>query len=487
MRKSHAVLVGVFVSLACTSGAAERQATPDASLPAAAIDDTSQGDGYGECIFSLLEASVSPAIGTVGIVRFAVTSDAMTTVDAGLVNDAGQEPNIEQAQIEFSLADGSGDTLTAEVDVAAADYRTLLLGMKGDREYAFRINVDRGRCVSTRYTLTTEPTPNWIPVVEREVLQPDKVSRGFIVTSGGVGSGWAPSDGDAGGLPESSVFILDSDGEVVWWTRGPFATSRARLDWDAERMLMVGLNVGTKVGEVRSSSLDGLDVDKNLSGLGDSHHDIAALPGGGVAALSYGDGCSRVLERRADGHLLTVVDSVAELYEPAGSLAGGDACHPNAIVYHPNDDTFTISDRNADLFVKITRDGQLLWQLGGTDPKGNHFEVSSSWLVNHGHQVLPNGNFLLFNNAGGGASPVLEYALDEANWSATLVWEYASDLGSATLGDVQRLPNGNTLITYSNAGTIAEVDPGGQLVQVFTTDPLGYAMHRTKLSGPPPK
>src|SRR5690606_32760545 len=113
------------------------------------------------CTFRLLEASVSPAIGTVGIVRFALPSE------------------IAHARIEFGLADGSGEILTSEVNLDAVDYRSLMLGMKGDREYAFTINVDDGRCVSPRYTLTTEPVPNWIPRVERQVLQPDAASRGF--------------------------------------------------------------------------------------------------------------------------------------------------------------------------------------------------------------------------------------------------------------------------------------------------------------------
>jgi hypothetical protein len=72
--------------------------------------------------------------------------------------------------------------------------------------------------------------------------------------------------------------------------------------------------------------------------------------------------------------------------------------------------------------------------------------------------------------------------------TATEVFRYTSEgNGSSSLGDAQRLPNGNTLVTYSNQGVIREVDSGGQVVQTFETDALGYVMHRASLYGPPPK
>jgi hypothetical protein len=59
--------------------------------------------------------------------------------------------------------------------------------------------------------------------------------------------------------------------------------------------------------------------------------------------------------------------------------------------------------------------------------------------------------------------------------------------GSAVLGDVQRLPNGNTLVTYSNSGTVVEVDGQSNIVARFTTGSMGYSTFRETLYGPPPK
>jgi hypothetical protein len=87
-------------------------------------------------------------------------------------------------------------------------------------------------------------------------------------------------------------------------------------------------------------------------------------------------------------------------------------------------------------------------------------------------------------------SLAIEFELDLDALTATEVWRYTPSpaRGSGSLGDVQRLENGNTLITYSNASWIYEVDDQGTTVQTYQSEaPLGYMMHRDSLYGPPPK
>ena len=109
--------------------------------------------------------------------------------------------------------------------------------------------------------------------------------------------------------------------------------------------------------------------------------------------------------------------------------------------------------------------------------------------MNHGHQYLADGTFLFFNNGpmAGGMSAALSFNLNETSWVATKnSWEYrVSGVNSAVLSDVQRLPNGNTLVTYSTSGQIHEVSPAGQLVQRLQTTSFGYAEFRKTLYGPP--
>ena len=71
--------------------------------------------------------------------------------------------------------------------------------------------------------------------------------------------------------------------------------------------------------------------------------------------------------------------------------------------------------------------------------------------------------------------------------TATKTWSYtATGARSSVLGDVQRLPNGNVLVTYSTTGQVHEVDPSGNLVMKITGSSLGYSEFRESLYGPPP-
>ena len=84
---------------------------------------------------------------------------------------------------------------------------------------------------------------------------------------------------------------------------------------------------------------------------------------------------------------------------------------------------------------------------------------------------------------------VVEYELDEVNQTVTLVWEFQNPYGSHSnsMGNAQRLPNGNTLIgwgTYTEAASPActEVTSDGEIVYelYFVADgmPLNTSSYR---------
>jgi hypothetical protein len=101
-------------------------------------------------------------------------------------------------------------------------------------------------------------------------------------------------------------------------------------------------------------------------------------------------------------------------------------------------------------------------------------------------------------------APINEFSfsLDAGVLSSELVWSYTTPVGSDALllssnilGDVQRLPNGNTLLTYSSGidpegsgyrGIFHEVTQAGVLVQSLTREQtVGYSHFRESLYGPP--
>jgi hypothetical protein len=147
------------------------------------------------------------------------------------------------------------------------------------------------------------------------------------------------------------------------------------------------------------------------------------------------------------------------------------------------------------VFVKVTHTGSPVWQFGGNcsgapAPKC----ATATWQVNHGHQLLDTGDFLFFSNGtfGRSSSPsqAFEFTLSTSGaMSATQVNAYKSSGNehSDSLGDVQRLPNGNTIVTFSNNGLIQELDSSWSVVQTLKATSFGYSDWRQTLYGPPPR
>jgi hypothetical protein len=420
------------------------------------------GGAGGDCTFAVTTNAVSPQIPTVGVVEWSLAGEApqsakivyrLTGADPSLLNQGGEAP----------------------VQLGNANYRTLLLGLKQSRDYTFHVEATRGgtTCSSPDYALPTTGSFGGAPPVSVDVAQPDARQPGFIVTSSGTS------------VPDSA-YIIDADGEMVWFFPGPLNTCRAQMDYEGNTMWMVTCNPINELGEVRSVSMDGARVETNVPGFELAHHDLTVMPGGRVAALIWttpaNDPPSALAIRTPDGQVTTAFTIGSNLYQ-------SDTFHADAIHYIASDDSFTISDRNPNVVVKVSATGQPQWQLGGVcldAPTGSHCSAQS-WQVNHGHHLLDDGTFLVFNNTeSDGPAHVLEFRVDDTSGAlgATALEDYAGSAASATLGDVQRLPGGNTLVTYSNAGTIVELDPSWNVVQTFTVR-AGYSNWRPTLYGPP--
>ena len=436
------------------------------------------GGGNGaSCSFSILTNAISAKMATVGIVEWSTTLSSLAS-----------------ASIVYTL-DGAGPGVlnaggTAPVDLDKSSYRTLLLGLKPSSDYTFHIEATDASgvaCRSPDYALPTTGLLPDAPAISRTVSNPAAQARGFIVTSSGVTYG-------------NYAIIIDADGEVVWYAESPIQCTRARMDYEGANMWMVAANEDNSTGEMRFVSMDGQTTRTDVSGLADAHHDFAVLPGK-IAAMVWTtadiDAESNLVEMNSDGSgaATTVFKIGSNLYlggPSSGQSAAPRAYHCNSILYHPADDSFTVGDRDPNLYVKVSHAGAVAWQLGGSctnAPAGASHCVPGSWQVNHGHHLLDDGTMLLFNNnTNGSPSDAREFKLSTAGTlSATSVEDFESgSLTSNVLGDVQRLPNGNTLITYSTSGVILEVDPSWATIQTLSGS-YGYADWRETLYGPPPR
>ena len=94
--------------------------------------------------------------------------------------------------------------------------------------------------------------------------------------------------------------------------------------------------------------------------------------------------------------------------------------------------------------------------------------LSGQWLRQHKPTLLANGRILLLDNQGHrGRSKVIE--IDP--FTQEIVWSYQGDaqnqFSTRTGGSVQRLPNGNTLVTEADSGRAFEMTAQDRMVWMY--------------------
>jgi len=390
-----------------------------------------------------------------------VKSSAPTTV--GIVTWSTTAPGITSAEIDFGLDTTYG--MVAPVDLKRADHRTVLVGMKPEKTYHFRVVASDG---STTYAsedqlLATGAKNTASPIASFSVSDAAKLARGFFVASF-----WSGKNAE---MP----FIFDTDGEVVWWYEpapgeSTDGVAQAKMSADGQSVWLVNETLSGQ--PLRRVSIDGLTTQtyENTS----ASHAIAAVGGDRMVYLDYTAGkgaCNPVFEIDSTG----VTKVVWTPTNPPLVLGTFPSCHGNALRYSLKEDQITYSDLLQDVVV-LDRAGNVKWTLASKVTGGN-----SDWGGRqHGHQLTDESMILFANNgAGSDQAQAVEYALD-----GNLKRRFASHGSASNFGDVQRLANGNTVITYETS--LQEVDASDTLVlEVTGSGQFGYVEFRESLYGLP--
>lgn len=191
---------------------------------------------------------------------------------------------------------------------------------------------------------------------------------------------------------------------------------------------------------------------------------------------------------------------------PSGGYTQQFFNHFNGIDYNPQYDQIMLSSRNqSEIWIidhstttaeaaghtggKYGKGGDLLYRWG--NPLWNKQGTAVNQMLFQQHCCLwiptnyPGGGHILIHNNGIGRTPAQYTSIDEivppvdanGNYTRTagaafgptnLFWTYKdstpTNFFGADIGGVERLPNGNTLITFGIRGTLFEVTPAGQTV-----------------------
>lgn len=290
----------------------------------------------------------------------------------------------------------------------------------------------------------------------------------------------------------NEALLVDMDGRVLhtWrypveqlWPDEPVARAPTGRFWRRAALLPEGdlLAIYEGVGIVR------LDRDSNVrwSRLDRAHHDLQVLPDGRIVLLA------RVTHDRKDvAPYRPVVEDFYVVLGPDGeelervslldayrrsafedhwlprARRGGDVFHTNAVG--------VLDGRLAALDPAFAAGNVLLSMRNlGTiailDPRAETIVWSRTgdWSRQHDPHLLDGGHLLVFDNGGErGISRALELGPEGAvAWS----WDGppSETMWTACCGTAQRLPNGNTLVTESEAGRAFEVTPLGAVVWRF--------------------
>lgn len=163
-----------------------------------------------------------------------------------------------------------------------------------------------------------------------------------------------------------------------------------------------------------------------------------------LAALRNSDYASFLEKRRPHGNIFHT--NTLEIVEPVE--AAPEFFSPGLAL---------VSMRNLDLIALVDLEQErVTWALSGL------------WHEQHQPTLLENGRLLLFDNLGhDGRSKAIEFdpATQEITWSYLGTVE--NGFLSETMGSVQRLPNGNTLVTESDSGRAFELNPDNLRVWEF--------------------
>jgi hypothetical protein len=431
----------------------------------------------------------SDAPGAAGC-SFEVTGELSAKIPTvGIVTWSTSLASLAQAHIDFGLTTTYG--MTAPVDPKATGNRTLLLGMKPERTYHYRIVASDGttECTSNDHTLTTGILASGLqPISVSTKSTASPISGGFLV----VGS-YEPQ---AVGLPSvPGGYILDADGDPVWAAFDSASdTACVRMDYAGTHMWLSSVNIPNTSASVHRMTMDGLS-DEDLSSKFDGQHlRLTVLPDETVAFAAYdSNGCDDIKEYSPSGTVKTVVNAGA-----AQGLTG--FCQVVDVQYSKDDDTLVFSDVINRSLVKVRRsDGATVWVLGGTGSTltGDTWQ-GGQWglhVLGHDRVLLFATNSRMSSGSGhstgtGDGSSALEMSLDVPGKTATRIWSYKSSIQNDVFGDVQRLPGGNTIIAFPAEGKLQEVDASGSLLQEWNWPSayvFGYVEKRPTLYGPPPR
>jgi hypothetical protein len=437
--------------------------------------------GNEEVAAPLSQPSVAPHVASAAVSPN--PQSALSTVVAFTAERA------DSARIIYLADDGSADS-TPFIPVTSGSDTIVTLGLRPSTSYRQVLEVTgaAGVAYSDTLSFTTAPLP-------------DPLGRVAIASSGQSGPGLILTSLELG----DQVFALafDSTGTIRWY-RGFEGTGRGDIKQQTNGHFTLYRGGSTGVEEAAGHYVEFTPAGDSLRAISvalprylDNHEfwittgadgaqrfhcftyerrtvDLTGVGGSAVTSLAG----HQLVRLRPDGSTefewnswneVRLEDWIESPRPRARDSVGRDFDHPNSIDFDP-EGNYLVSFRRLGQVMKIDgTTGAVLWRLGGSR---NQFTFVNDPLggfsAQHSARLLPNGHVLLYDNGPRHQPPesrAVEYAVDTAAMTATMVWEFRHQptIYTPGLGLVQRLQDGGTFIAYGQEGRVTEVGPAGEV------------------------
>lgn len=362
-------------------------------------------------------------------------------------------------------------------------HRAFLMGFADGMEcqIAVRSVTDDGPVYQGETSLTAGPLPAFLPELEVVIRKPEKIQEGWNLFN-------LTNSFDKDPLV---IVLVDDQGRYRWYHRR--AVNDPGSDTDT-RTVPEGVMVGGTHGLIPPAviSWEGnvlwekpMNVHHDFRPIGDQGHWLMLGDAVGCG-LSISSGVVFEYDPKSNSKVWTWLS--CEHITPAEWKS--DWSHLNTVVVWPDQQHLLVSSRTQDALYKVAYpSGEVLWKLGRDDDFEWEDPQDKFWQQ-HAPEFLPGGKrILLFDNGMEGVREygrALELEVDEQAMTVEKVWEFVPEprIFTPIWGDANRLPNGNTLVTFGarskvDASHLIEVTDAGEEVW-HLIPPLKQGIYRTE-------
>ena len=379
---------------------------------------------------------------------------------------------------------GDDYTVDLEDDLLRTDHRAFVMGFQADAtcQVVARSVDGAGSVGQLAAPLTVGPLPDFLPKLNLVIHKPAEIQGGWTLFN-------LTNDFDE---PPLLVVMVDDKGRYRWYHQR--ATNDPGSDTDT-RTVPGGVLIGGTHGKIKPGFIDWegnvlwekwMNVHHDMRPIGDAGHWLMLTDNAGCDQVPHA-GIVFEYDRFTD-------TKVWEWYACAHIAPENpwqDWSHLNSVSVWPDGEHLLVSSRNLSAIFKVAYPaGDVVWELSRSGGDFAWEDEDDRFWGQHDPELQPDGNrILLFDNGSEGErewSRALEVEFDVDAGTVKKVWEYRPDPDMFTpiWGDADRLPNGNTLVSFGARSKkeetrVVEVTPDGEEIWRLVP-PFAWGIYRSE-------